>query len=150
MHHRWCDASSVSLLSEPVKPLGGLVEKPPIDLNSLARHLESKIQEKKLSVRAASALIGCSPATLSRLLLGSKSSNVPDAINIMRAISWLGKRVSDFEHAKTKPTPTLADVEAHLRALPRISKTDAEGLVAMVKAAYNAAAKQRSKKSQSR
>lgn len=126
------------------------MEKAPIDLDSLARHLESSIQEKKLSVRAAAGLIGCSPATLARLLQGSKSANVPDAINIMRAISWVGKRVSDFEDSKARPTASLADVEAHLRALPRISKLDAEALVAMVRAAYDAAAKQRSKKSKDR
>jgi hypothetical protein len=36
---------------------------------------------------------------------------------------------------------SLADVEVHLRALPGLSKLDAEAIMAMVKAAYSARAK---------
>ena len=117
-----------------------------LDLDRLATDLQSKIKQNDLSIRTAAPKIGCSPATLARLLQGSKAENVPDSVNLMRAASWVGKRLGDFEVGKTKAPSTLGDVEVHLRALPGLSKADAEGLVAMVKAAYDAAAKLRSKK----
>lgn len=121
-----------------------------LDLDRLATHLRNEIEGQKLSVRAAAAKIGCSPATLARLLQGAEASNVPDSINLIRAASWLKKSLSDFEKGKPKRTSTLGDVEVHLRALPGIAKTDAEGLVAMVKAAYDAAAELRTKKGSGR
>lgn len=126
------------------------MEDPKLDLDRLATHLRNEIERKGLSVRGASAEIGCSPATLARLLQGAAAPNVPDAINLMRAASWLGKSLSEFEAGKTKTISTIGDVEVHLRALPNISKSDAEGLVGMVKAAYDVAAKFRSKKNQGR
>ena len=121
-----------------------------IDLDLLAKHLKARMEEKKLSIRAAAAEIGCSHATLGRLLQGSKAENVPDSVNLMRAASWVGKRLGDFEVGTSKPSSTLGDVEVHLRALPGLSKADAEGLVAMVKAAYDAASKLRAKKGSGR
>jgi transcriptional regulator with XRE-family HTH domain len=121
-----------------------------LDLDRLAMYLRNKMEEEGLSIRTAAPKIGCSPATLARLLQGSKTENVPDSVNLMRAASWVGKRLGDFEIGKQKPTSTLGDVEVHLRALPGLSKADAEGLVAMVKAAYDAAAKLRAKKGSGR
>lgn len=118
----------------------------PLDLDLLATHLRNEIDTRGLSVRAAAAKIGCSPATLSRLLQGTEAPNTPDSVNLLRAVSWLKKSLSDFQRRPTKQTTSLADVEVHLRALPGLGKTDAEGLVAMVRAAYGAAAELRSKK----
>jgi transcriptional regulator with XRE-family HTH domain len=112
----------------------------------LTTHLRNEMERRDLSIRAAASEIGCSPATLARLLQGSEAPNVPDSINLIRAATWLKKSLSDFEKGRPKRTSTLADVEVHLRALPGIAKTDAEGLVAMVKAAYDAAAQLRTKK----
>lgn len=117
-----------------------------VDLDLLATHLRNALNQNELSIRAAARKIGCSPATLTRLLQGSKSKNIPDAINLIRASSWLGKGLSDFESTNTPKTTTLADVEVHLRALPGLNKADAEALIAMVKAGYDSAKKQRSKK----
>ena len=121
-----------------------------LDLDRLATYLRSKMEEENLSIRTAAPKIGCSPATLARLLQGSKAENVPDSVNLMKAASWVGKRLGDFEAGKARNTSSLADVEVHLRALPGLSKADAEGLVAMVKAAYDAAAKLRAKKGSGR
>jgi transcriptional regulator with XRE-family HTH domain len=121
-----------------------------LDLDRLATHLRTKMEKDDLSIRSAAEKIGCSAATLARLLQGSKAENVPDSVNLMRAASWVGKRLGDFEVGKSKPSSTLGDVEVHLRALPGLSKADAEGLVAMVKAAYDAAAKLRAKKGSGR
>lgn len=118
-----------------------------LDLDLLATHLRNEMEGKGVSIRGAATEIGCSPATLARLLQGSRAPNVPDSINLIRAVSWLKKSLSDFEQGRAKRTSTLADVEVHLRALPGIGKRDAEGLVAMVKAAYDAAAQLRAKKS---
>jgi hypothetical protein len=121
-----------------------------LDLDRLATDLQSKMKRNGLSTRTAAPQIGCSPATLARLLQGSKAENVPDSVNLMRAASWVGKRLGDFEVGRSKSPSSLGDVEVHLRALPGLSKADAEGLVAMVKAAYDAAAKLRAKKGSGR
>jgi transcriptional regulator with XRE-family HTH domain len=111
-----------------------------LDLAHLARQLKAKMETENLSLRAAANEIGCSPATLSRLLMGSSAPNYPDTKNLFRAISWLGKRVGDFERGQllSKPKTTFADVEIHLRALPGLSEKDKEALVAIVGAAYYA------------
>lgn len=118
------------------------------DLDLLATHLRDKIDADKLSARKAAEEIGCSPATLSRMLHGSKGSNVPDSVNVLRAVSWLGKSVADFEKGGGKPrtTSSIDEVAAHLRALPGLSSSVAEALVAMVKAAYATETKPRGKK----
>lgn len=118
-----------------------------IDQDLLAKHLRNEMDKKQLSLRAAAGEIGCSPATLARLLQGAAAPNLPDSINLMRAASWLKKSIADFEKGRIKPSVNLTDVEVHLRALPGLSKTDAEALVAMVKAAYGAARELRTKKS---
>ena len=123
------------------------MEESTLNFDLLATHLRNEMETKGLSIRAAATGIGCSPATLARLLQGSEAPNLPDSINLIRTVSWLKKSLSDFEKGKSKRTSSLADVEVHLRALPGIAKTDAEGLVAMVKAAYDAAAQLRAKKS---
>ena len=113
---------------------------PNLDLDLLARHLQNKMQTESLSLRAAADEIGCSPATLSRLRQGTAAPNYPDTKNLFRAISWLGKRLANFEKGKldSKRETTFADVEVHLRALPGLTKKDKEALVAIVGAAYYA------------
>jgi|SRR5450759_1085648 len=106
------------------------------NLDLLALHLKDALEEQKLSVRAAAGKIECSPATLSRLLQGTSSRFTPDSENLLRAVSWLGRNLSDFTTEATTTTTSIADVEVHLRALPGLSAGDAEALVAMVKAAY--------------
>ena len=110
---------------------------PKIDLDRLAIHLKNYIEESEVSGRTAAAEIGCSPATLTRLLKGSKGDTVPDSINLMKACSWIGMSLSDFESSKGLKESSIADVEVHLRALPDISKGDAEALIGLVKAAYD-------------
>ncbi len=134
--------------SSASRPAAG-VSIPNLDLDLLARHLQHKMQAESLSLRAAADEIGCSPATLRRLLLGGETPNYPDTMNLFRAISWLGKRVSDFEKGRliSKPQTTLADVEVHLRALPGVTEKDKAALIAMVGAAYHAALNIHSKKS---
>lgn len=118
---------------------------PQIDLDRLALHLKAKLEDEGLSLRTAADEIGCSPATLSRLLKGSDAPNYPETVNLFRAVSWLGRSISDFEKTTTKQESTIADVEVHLRALPGLSKDQAEALVAMVRAARDAAVDLRAK-----
>lgn len=110
-----------------------------LDRDLLATHLRTKIDSEGKSIRAASDEIGCSAATLSRMLRGSRAANFPDTRNLLRAASWLGKSIADFEPGVRNTSSTLADVEVHLRALPELSDKDKEALVAMVKALYDAA-----------
>jgi transcriptional regulator with XRE-family HTH domain len=109
-----------------------------IDLDRLAVFLKNQLEERNLSVRRAAAEIGCSPATLGRLLQGAASPNTPDSANLLRAVSWLGRNLADFAPPAERPRVGIADVEVHLRALPGLQPADAEALVAMVRAAYNA------------
>ena len=117
-----------------------------IDLDLLATHLQNKMSSEELSVRAAATQIGFGAATLSRLLQGTKSQNVPDLKNVIKAAGWIGMTVGDVS-PETQPRPsTIADVEVHLRALPGLASPDIEALVAMVKAGYKRAKELRAKK----
>jgi transcriptional regulator with XRE-family HTH domain len=119
-----------------------------LDLDQLAIRLRAKMETKGLSIRAAAKEIGLGAATLSRLLQGSENSNTPDLANVSKAAEWVGRSLADFSALTRRqaPTSTIADVEVHLRALPGLDRTDAEALVAMVKAGYESAKKLRSKK----
>ncbi len=109
-----------------------------IDLDRLGKELSDKMRAKDQSLRPAAEEIGCSPATLGRLLKGSQAVNVPDTKNLIRAVSWLEKSLSDFELNRTPTKTSLTDVEVHLRALSGISDSDKQALVAMVRAAHDA------------
>ena len=129
-----------------MKGRGRTVKEGGLHLDLLAEHLRAEMESRGFSLRTAAGEIGCSPATLARLLQGSKAPNVADSKNLIRAASWLQKSLSDFEFRKRKKQSTLADVEVHLRALQGLTEPDAEALVGMVRAAHGAAVKLRPKK----
>lgn len=108
-----------------------------LDLDLLAQHLQSKMRAEGLSIRRAAQEIGCSPATLGRLLQGSGSPNYPEGVNLIRAANWLGRSLSDFEVGQRKHVSTIGDVEAHLRALRDLPQETIEGLAAMIRAVYD-------------
>src|SRR3954466_16070589 len=99
-----------------------------LDRDLLAGHLQSRMRSEDLSIRAAAEQIGCSPATLGRLLQGSSSPNYPEGVNMIRAANWLGKSLSDFEPGMDKENSTIADVELHLRGLKDLPPDAVEGL----------------------
>lgn len=107
------------------------------DLDLLASHLRNHMDSEGLSLRKSAEQVGCGAATLSRLLQGSESQTVPSGENLIRAASWLGRSLSEFESGARPDRSNLADVEVHLRALPNLSKRDAQALVGIVKAAYD-------------
>jgi transcriptional regulator with XRE-family HTH domain len=108
-----------------------------IDLDRLAKELSDKMRVNDQSLRDAAEEIGCSAATLSRLLKGSKAENLPDTKSLLRSVSWLDKSLSDFELSRAPSATSMTDVELHLRALPGITETDKKALVAMVRAAHD-------------
>jgi transcriptional regulator with XRE-family HTH domain len=108
-----------------------------LDRALLARQLQSKMRAERLSIRVAAAQIGCSPATLGRLLQGAGSPNYPEGVTLIRAANWLGKSLSYFDLNRRAQSSTITDVETHLRALPDLPKDAAEGLIAMVRAVYD-------------
>lgn len=110
-----------------------------LDRDRLALYLTRRMDELGLTIRSAAPQIGCSSATLGRLLQGSESENVPDTVNVIRAVSWLGMSLSDFAEAADARPSTLADIEVHLRGLRGISNETADAIFAMVKAAYDSA-----------
>lgn len=117
-----------------------------IDLDQLALRLRTKMEAQEISLRVAAEQIGVGAATLSRLLRGSENSNLPDLANVNKAAEWLGLSVADLAPRRSgERASTLADVELHLRALPGLDRKDAEVLVGMVRASYDAARKLRAK-----
>lgn len=110
-----------------------------LDRDLLAEHLQQRIDERGLTIRDAAAKIGCSPATLVRLLKGRHADNYPDTKTLIKATSWLGRGLSDFESGERPKESSMAEVELHLRALPGLAEKDRDALVAMVKAAHDAA-----------
>lgn len=108
-----------------------------LDLDRLARELGDKMRTDDVSLRGAADEIGCSPATLSRLLKGKDADAIADTKSLLRAASWLGKSLGDFDAARAPRTASISDVELHLRALTGITEQDREALVAIVRAAHD-------------
>lgn len=108
-----------------------------IDWDLLAAHLKDHIQTRGVSNRAAAAEVGCSPATLGRLLQGASAPNTPDTDVLLRATSWLGRGVGDFLVGEKPHTSSFADVEMHLRALPKLDEEAKDNLVAVVRALHD-------------
>ena len=108
-----------------------------VDLDLLAEQLDREINSRGLSLRTAASQIGCSPTTLSRLILGKKAPNLPDSRTLLQAVSWLGKSIADFAKDRAPTSSTIADVVLHLRALPELSEKDKDALVAMVRAMHD-------------
>jgi transcriptional regulator with XRE-family HTH domain len=104
------------------------------------------IDREGLTLREAAEQIGCGAATLSRLLRGAGADNYPDTTTLLKAASWLGHSITDYDLGRERGTSSITDVEVHLRALPGLHQRDREALVAMVRAAYDAASKLRKDK----
>jgi transcriptional regulator with XRE-family HTH domain len=94
------------------------------------------MDHEQMSLRRAAQVIGCSPATLSRLLTGNESQYDPDTATLEAVVHWLGRSLSDFSPTSRPTESSLADVEMHLHALPNITQEDARTLMAVVKALY--------------
>ena len=111
------------------------------DRDALATAVREKMGKHALSIRDAASEIGCSPATLSRVLQGSSSSSYPAGETLVKAAGWTGRSLFALSRpgsSAIRPTPsTIADVELHLRALPDLPADAAEGLIAMVHAVYD-------------
>lgn len=108
-----------------------------IDRDLLASYLRNKMNEEELSLRKASEQIGCSPATLSRLLSGSASEYGADTATLTAAATWLKRTLADFEPARRPNESSLAEVEMHLHALPHITETDVRAMMAVIKTLYD-------------
>lgn len=118
-------------------PPGGAVTDNPFSLQLLANDLTAKMAKEDKSIRTAAEEIGCSPATLSRILKGDDAENQPDTRTLIAAASWVGKGLSDYETSAIPKVSTISDVEVHLRALPGLSDTDKDFLMKMVRAAHD-------------
>jgi transcriptional regulator with XRE-family HTH domain len=110
--------------------------KPDLDLDAIAVHVREKMKAEQLSLRAAAVILKCSPATLSRILSGSRATSYPDAKILFTVISWVGKSIGDFETKKRLKQTSIAEVEVHLRALPGLTDRDVQALLEVVRAAH--------------
>ena len=108
-----------------------------IDRDLLASYLRNKMNEEELSLRRASEQIGCSAATLSRLLTGSSSDYEADTATVTAATTWLNRTLADFEPARRPNESSLAEVEMHLHALPHIGEADVRAMMAVIKTLYD-------------
>jgi transcriptional regulator with XRE-family HTH domain len=108
-----------------------------MDRGLLATYLRAKMTEEKLSLRKAAEMVGCSPATLSRLLSGEESDYVPDTATVTAIARWLDKNISDFESDMRPTTSSLANVEIHLHALPDLTSDDARAIADVVRLLYD-------------
>lgn len=108
-----------------------------IDRDLLASYLRNKMNEEELSLRKASEQIGCSAATLSRLLSGSASDYDADTATVTAATKWLNRNLADFEPARRPSESSLAEVEMHLHALPHITETDVRAMMAVITTLYD-------------
>ncbi len=109
----------------------------PFDFRRLAADLTYKMKREEKSLRIAADEIGTSPATLSRILKGDEMGGLPDTKTLLKTVSWVGKRIADYEPSSVPKTSSIADVEVHLRALPGLNEVDKDVLVAMVRAAHD-------------
>ena len=107
-----------------------------VDLDMLAEYLETKMEIRDISLRRAADEMHFSPATLSRLLEGSKNKSIPDTVNLGKAASWLGRTMADFAFDKRPKETTLEEIEVHLRALQGVSEKTAATMIAAVRALY--------------
>lgn len=118
----------------------------PFDFRRLAADLSDKMKKEEKSLRVAAEEIGTSPATLSRVLKGEEMDILPDTKTLLKAVSWVGKGISDYEPSNLPKSSSMADVEVHLRALPGLNDVDKDVLVAMVRAAHDQFGSRRKKK----
>jgi transcriptional regulator with XRE-family HTH domain len=97
-----------------------------IDSVRIARDLNWKKVAEQAEVPAS---------TLTRMSQGRK----PDVDSLASLCAWSGLKVEDFTHGTTKkkvPAEPLAELTAHLRADPKLSKEGARALEALIKTAY--------------
>ncbi len=107
------------------------------DRDLLASYLRNRMDEHELSLRKAADQMGCSAATLSRLLAGSESNYDADTATLTAAATWLGRSLADFDPDRRPSESSLAEVEMHLHALPDISEADARAMMAVIKTLYD-------------
>ena len=119
---------------------------PDLDLDAVSVHVREKMKAQGLSLRAAAKELGCSAATLGRILKGSAASSYPDSKTLFTVIAWVGKSIADFEKKDRTKVTTVADIEVHLRSLTGLDEKDIDALVAIVRAARDKGMELRSQK----
>lgn len=109
-----------------------------VDRDVLASYLREKMEKEQVSLRRAAELIGCSPATLSRLLNGSDSAYEPDTATIVSIAKWIDRNLSDLEPAKRPIDSSMSftELEMHMHALPKVTKEGVTEIMSVVKALY--------------
>ena len=107
-----------------------------VNLDMLADYLKTKMEIRDISLRRAAGQMDLSPATLSRLLLGSGSKTSPDTSSLEKAAEWLNRSLTDFDSSNTPKETTLEQVEVHLRALEGVSEQTAAMMIAAVRSLY--------------
>jgi transcriptional regulator with XRE-family HTH domain len=109
----------------------------PIEPAELATRVKARRHALGISLRAAAADAGVSPATLSRV---ERGDYMPERDNLFRLLRWVGAPpAAPEQHAEPHPpgAATMEAIELHLRADKDLSAADAEALAQMVRLAYD-------------
>jgi transcriptional regulator with XRE-family HTH domain len=112
-----------------------------IDLELLQKLIRSRRKSDDLSLRDAAEQIGISAPTLQRVEAGQP----PNTASLIRITEWLKLAIDDVlqKSKELQPGPgTLAQIEVHLRADPRLDSDAAEAIAEAVQKLYAAYSKQ--------
>jgi len=115
----------------------GVEQWTPIEPGELATRVKAHRHALGISLRAAAAAAGVSPATLSRV---ERGDYMPERDNLFRLLRWVGApAAAPDEHAEPHPpgAATMEAIELHLRADKDLSADDAEAIAQMVRLAYD-------------
>ena len=115
--------------------MSGVAQLNPIDPAELATRLQARRRERGISLRAAAAEIGVSPATLSRV---ERGDYLPDRDNLFRLIEWIGgtREPAGPSEPHAPGAATMEAIELHLRADKDLTPADAATIAQMVRLAY--------------
>ena len=116
--------------------MSGVAQLNPIDPAELATRLQARRRERGISLRAAAAEIGVSPATLSRV---ERGDYLPERDILFRLLAWVGASQAEVPGSAEPHPPGAATVEAielHLRADKHLAPEDAEAIAQIVRLAY--------------
>jgi transcriptional regulator with XRE-family HTH domain len=112
-----------------------------VDVDLLRDLIRSRRKSENLSLRDAAEEIGVSAPTLQRVEAGQ----IPNRASLIRLTEWLKLQLDDVlckTKGRERGAGTLAQIEVHLRADPRLDSDAAEAITEAVQKLYAAYSKQ--------
>lgn len=107
-------------------------EHPHFDFGAFYQALSATVAARGTNWKIVSEQTGVSQSTLSRMSKGRQ----PDAASLTVLAAWAGINPVEFTSAPKRRTESIATVSRLLRQDPRLDKTGADALEAIIKTAY--------------